>query len=106
MMNPHDDRAKIEGLLQWLHPDNPDCKLDEPKIQVVLQKVQTQILLDIRDIVYRMAQNQGIDKWGPKIATEQQFNPPRPAPPPEQPTVNVVGDKSGLLNLGKAPETE
>ncbi len=89
-MNPHDDRAKIEGLLQWLHPDNPDCKLDASDIQVVLQKVQIQILLDIRDVTYQSARNQGVDKWGPKMATEQQISRPKPPPPPEEPQIELV----------------
>jgi len=89
-MNPHDDRAKIEGLLQWLHPDNQDLKLEPDKIQIILQKVSIQVLLDIRDTIYQMAQSQGVNKWGPKIAVEQQTSVKAKKPASEPPTVEIL----------------
>jgi len=96
-MNPHDERAKIEGLLQWLHPDNTDLTLPVDKIQTILQKVSIQVLLDIRDTMYQIAQNQGIDKWGPKIAIEQQSGAKTTKAEadsePKKPVVSVIGNK-------------
>jgi len=103
-MTQHEDRAKIEGLLQWLHPDNDDLggrplpsvglrkeiqellsksveeehsiptlrmqkttlrsvaqtlelqelTLRDDKIQIILAKLNIQILLDIRDGINTM----------------------------------------------------
>jgi hypothetical protein len=89
MMAPHDDRSKIEGVLQWLHPDNPDIKLTPDKIQIILTKLGIQVLLDIRDTVYQIAQHQGVQKWGPKIAVDPQPSAPK-APVPEHPEVTVL----------------
>lgn len=93
-MNPHDDRAKIEGLLQWLHVSNPDCKLDVPSIQVVLQKLQTQLLLDIRDVAYEISRNQGIDKWGAKLIIEPPKSRTETTIDAQPPEIPVIGSTS------------
>lgn len=72
-MIQHEERAKIEGLLQYLHPDNKDLNLPNDKISLILQKLAIQVLLDIRESMYEIGKNQGVDKWGPKL----QQDPPK-----------------------------
>jgi len=56
-MEKHEDREKIEAKVMA----DPDVCLDQG------QKMIVQVLLDIRDELYRLNRNSGVQKWGSKI---------------------------------------
>ena len=94
-MKQHESREKLEAVLDYLDPHNKDInplqrlivrkfqkvKDEDDKenieleafltpdiISIVLQKIQVQVLLDVRDVLYDLLRESGVTKWGSKLS--------------------------------------
>ena len=96
-MKQHQDREKLEAIIDYLDPHNKDINplqrlivnkfqrdvdeegkevlkvdavLTPDMISLILQKIQLEISLDVRDLLYDLNRAAGISKWGSKLGTD------------------------------------
>lgn len=60
------DRTREEILTNAVELQSPSTPVEE-RINISLQILQLEVLLDIRDALYRIENKEGVPKWGPKI---------------------------------------
>ena len=133
-MNQHQDRTKIEGIVNYLDPHNKDINplqrlivqkfqmgkddkdqdtislealLTPDLISLILQKIQIELSLDIRDALYELNRQAGVTKWGSKLgasASTVEHKLADPAKPIfEQPENIIPSDDSVSQQKEKDP---
>lgn len=93
-MKQHQDREKLEAIVDYLDPHNKDINplqrlivnklqkevgedgkenlkidaiLTPDMISLILQKIHIELLLDIRDTMYEISRGAGVARWGSKL---------------------------------------
>jgi len=95
-MKQHQDRKELETIVDFLDPHNKDINplqrlivqkflkettedgkenvkveaiITPDMINLILQKIQIELSLDIRDLLYELNRATGVSKWGSKLGT-------------------------------------
>jgi len=96
-MKQHQDRKELETIVDFLDPHNKDINplqrlivqkflkettedgkenvkveaiITPDMINLILQKIQIELSLDIRDLLYDLNRQTGVSKWGSKLCVE------------------------------------